>query len=82
MHTDTHANIAPMCGQSPQNADNMRTEIELAANAVALLKMPMPVKELAAIIDHSQAAYGPGLRLIEQPKGWLQLFRPTITTGA
>lgn len=25
MNTDTHANLAPMCGQSPQNADNVRT---------------------------------------------------------
>ena len=65
-----------MCGQSPQNADNVRTEIELAANAVAVLKMPVPVKELAAIIDNAQAAYGPGLRFTEQPKGWLQLCRP------
>lgn len=52
------------------------TKIEIGANVVALFKLPMPVKELADIIKHIEVACGRDLRMMEQPKGWLQLFKP------
>lgn len=67
----------PVRPNAADSADNLRTGIEIGPNVVALLKMPVPVKELAAIIDHVQVAYGPGLRIAEKPKGWLQFFKPT-----
>jgi hypothetical protein len=54
----------------------MSTPIEIASNAVALLKLPMPVKELARIIEGLEVSYGAELRMTEQPKGWLQFFHP------
>lgn len=81
METPTTPGFAGNCGQSANSADNLRTGIEIGSNVVAVLKMPVPVKELAAIIDHVQVAYGPGLRFAEKPKGWLQFLTPT-TPGA
>ena len=52
------------------------TQIEIGANAVALFKLPMPVKQLAGIIEQLDAAHGGELHMIEQPKGWLQFFKP------
>jgi hypothetical protein len=40
---------AGSCGQSTDSADNLRTPIEINANTVALVKLPMPVKELAQL---------------------------------
>lgn len=54
----------------------MSAPIEISANAVALLKLPMPVQELAGVIDHLEKIYGEGLRMMEEPKGWLQFFKP------
>ena len=79
--------IEPTAAECGQYADKATEKImaetrrqpetlEIGANVVALLKCPLPVKELAGIIDHVQIAYGPGLRMMEKPKGWLQFFKP------
>lgn len=67
---------AGVCGQSSDSADNLRTEIEIGANVVALFKLPMPVKALAGIIEHVEVVHGRELRMTENPKGWLQFFKP------
>jgi hypothetical protein len=78
MSTSTLPESAGTCGQLSNSADILRTEIEIGANVVvAFFKLPMPVKELAGIIKHIEVAYGRELRMIEQPKGWLQFFTTT-----
>lgn len=52
------------------------TKIEIGTNVVALIKLPMPVKELAGMIEHFEVVHGRELRMTEQPKGWLQVFKP------
>lgn len=52
------------------------TSIEVPADAVALVKLPMPVKELAGMIQHLEKAHGKELRMAECPKGWLKFFKP------
>lgn len=50
--------------------------VEVAANAVALFRLPMPLEGLANVIKQLETSYGPHLRMTEQPKGWLQFFEP------
>jgi hypothetical protein len=64
--------------QTPE-PDILRTEIEINTNTVALVKLPMPVKELAGMIEHLEQAHGKELRMTEQPKGWLSFFQPFTT---
>lgn len=54
----------------------MSTPIEIGSNVVALLQLPIAVKPLASIIHDLEKAYGKDLRMTEQPKGWLQFFKP------
>ncbi len=61
--------------QTPAS-ENLRTEIEIGANTVALVKLPMPVKDLAGMIQHLEKAHGKELRMAEDPKGWLKFFKP------
>jgi len=77
MNNNTTPGFAGTCGQSSDSADNLRTEIEIGSNVLALVKLPMPVKELAGIIMHLEQAHGAELRMIEKPKGWLNFFNPT-----
>lgn len=77
MNTPTLPSSAGSCGQSPESADKLRTQIELNTNTVALIKLPMPVKELAGIIERLEVVHrGQELRMTEQPKGWLNFFLP------
>ena len=51
--------------------------IEINSNVVALFKLPIPLQELASIIEHLEVVHkGHELRMLEQPKGWLQFFKP------
>lgn len=54
----------------------MSSPIEISLNVVALFKLPMPVKELAGVVEHLERSYGAELRMMEKPKGWLQFFKP------
>jgi len=50
--------------------------IEINSNVVALFKLPIPLQELASIIEHLEVVHkGHELRMLEQPKGWLQFFK-------
>lgn len=59
-----------------QDVNPTNLQIEFGENVVALLKCPVPVAELAGMIDHLQWAYGCDLRFMEKPKGWLQFVKP------
>jgi hypothetical protein len=51
--------------------------IEINSNVVALFKLPIPLQELASTIEHLEVVHkGHELRMLEQPKGWLQFFKP------
>lgn len=50
--------------------------IEIGANVVALVKLPVPVTELAGVIEHLEVVHGRELRMTEQPQGWLQFLKP------
>lgn len=54
----------------------MSSPIEITSNVVALFKLPMPVKELAGVIEHLESSCGAELRMEEKPRGWLQIFKP------
>lgn len=82
MSNTTHTGLAGSCGQSSDSADILRTQIEINTNTVALVKLPMPVQELAGMIEHLEEAHGKELRMTEQPKGWLNFFHPIPTPGA
>ena len=66
----TQAAFAAVC----QERD---ARIEIDSNVVALFKLPIPLQELASIIKHLEVVHkGHELRMLEQPKGWLQFFKP------
>jgi hypothetical protein len=52
------------------------TQMEIGANVVALVKLPMRVEELDGIIKSLLAVHGKGLCMMEQPQGWLQFLKP------
>lgn len=77
MNTNTMNTTTPPPTQpTVQDVNPANLQIEIGENVVALLKCPVPVAELAGMIDHIQEAYGYGLRFMEKPKGWLQFFKP------
>lgn len=59
-----------------QTVSFMPGTIEIGSNVIALFKLPMPVKELAGVVEHLERSYGAELRMIEKPQGWLQFFKP------
>jgi len=56
------------------------TLIEAVVRRVASLELPIPVKSLKGMVDALEAAYGPGLTMREEPKGWLCIETPKPNT--
>jgi len=57
--------------------DTNLNELVVEERVVAFLKLPIPLQELASIIEHLEVVHkGQKLRMLEQPKGWLQFFTP------
>lgn len=50
--------------------------IEVGSNVVALVKLPISFGDLAVMIERMTNAYGTDLRMMEEPKGWIQFFKP------
>lgn len=73
---ETTLNLQALRGDGP------REEIEITGTTVALLKLPFPVGELVAIMKALEKQHGRNLRMMEQPKGWLNFFEPAIAEPA
>jgi hypothetical protein len=72
MEKTTPATESPI---TSHQAPNLGERFEIASNVVALFKLPMPIAELAGIVEHFEVIYGRELRMTEQPKGWLQFLK-------
>lgn len=63
------------CGHI-QDAALPPVRVEAGVRRVASLALPIPVKSLKGMVDALETAYGPGLTMREEPKGWLCIETP------